>query len=79
MAVEALVFDSLKMYLDDVPANVVMEKWTPRQVLSELLKIDKHADQSITLQMGPEASGQLEMVGESAASPCAGRTRLIML
>jgi len=63
MAVEALVFDSLKMYLDDVPANVVMEKWTPRQVLSELLKIDKHADQSITLQMGPEASGQLEMVG----------------
>jgi DNA-directed RNA polymerase subunit RPC12/RpoP len=50
MAIEALVYQSLLKYLEDVP-NRVMEKWTPKQVLSELLEVDPYADKSPTIRI----------------------------
>lgn len=51
MAIEALSYDRLQAYLAEV-SNEVMKKWTPKQVLAELLFIDPTADSTSQLWVG---------------------------
>jgi len=51
MAIEALTYSSLKIYLSEV-SNSAMKEWTPKRVLEELLVVNPTADQSITVTIG---------------------------
>ena len=53
MCIEALTYLNLEAYLHEVP-NTVMKKWTPKQVIDELLAVDPHADQSAHISVGIE-------------------------
>jgi hypothetical protein len=53
MCVEALTYLNLEAYLTEVP-NTVMKKWTPKQVIDELLAVDPTADQSVHVRIGVE-------------------------
>ncbi len=54
MAIEFLVYDQLEGYLPEV-ADDAMAKWTPRDVLDELLAIDPEADETRTIEVGLSA------------------------
>lgn len=53
MAIEALAYERLQTYLQEAP-NGAIEKWTPRDVLRELLEIDPYSDSSSILYAGIE-------------------------
>lgn len=52
-AVEFLTYSLLQVYLAEVPEDTV-KKWTPREVIGELLNADERADQSVRLSVGLE-------------------------
>ncbi|CAG0975554.1 hypothetical protein ANRL3_01782 [Anaerolineae bacterium] len=55
--IEYITYSQLQIYLDEVPDST-MRKWTPRQVISDLLTVDPDADTSVVSFAGiQEASG----------------------
>lgn len=52
-AIEYITYDQLESYLKEV-LNDALKKWTPKQVISELLEVDPQADQSVTVAVGLE-------------------------
>lgn len=50
-AIEYVTYDQLRAYLDEVP-NDALKKWTPRQVIGEMLEVDPRADKSVTIAFG---------------------------
>lgn len=54
-AIEYITYSQLQIYRDELP-NDALKKWTPKQVISEMLEVDPLADYSIVLSVGPEAS-----------------------
>lgn len=50
-AIEYITYDQLESYMKEVP-NDALKKWTPKQVISELLEVDPHADKSKTVAVG---------------------------
>lgn len=68
MAIEALTYQVLQAYLAETP-NSVMAKWTPKQVLAELLEVDPNADKSSQIFIGKEdtpgtPAAKMEFLGE---------------
>lgn len=55
--IEYITYSQLQMYRNEVPDNI-LEKWTPRQIISELLMVDPDADKSVVISSAIEnASG----------------------
>lgn len=52
-AIEYITYDQLQVYMKEV-SDDALKKWTPKQVISELLEVDPHADQSCTIAFGEE-------------------------
>lgn len=52
-AVEFLTYSLLQVYLAEVPDDT-LRKWTPREVIGELLNADERADQSVRMYVGIE-------------------------
>lgn len=52
-AIEYITYDQLQAYRSEVPDDA-LKKWTPKQVISEMLEVDPHADQSSTIAFGLE-------------------------
>jgi hypothetical protein len=59
--VEALAYDLLKAYLNEVPLSA-FETWQPDKVMKELLQVDPRADRSATISMQKDAT-ETEPVG----------------
>lgn len=49
-ALEALTYDRAQIYQEELPEETY-ETWQPAKLMKELLKIDPHGDQSVTLQV----------------------------
>jgi DNA-directed RNA polymerase subunit RPC12/RpoP len=56
-AIEYLCYAHLYGYLDELPKEVA-KKWTPKQVIREMLSIDPHADQSSIITIGEDVPDQ---------------------
>ena len=54
MVIEALTYERAYLYKDDLPPD--HKTWQPKKLMADLLKIDPHADQSISLSFGKEPS-----------------------
>ena len=52
-AIEYITYDQLQVYMKEV-SDDALKKWTPKQVISELLEVDPYADQSCTIAFGLE-------------------------
>jgi hypothetical protein len=52
-AIEYLAHQQLEAYLDEVPDDA-MRKWTPRDVIAQMLEVDPTADKSSTIAIGIE-------------------------
>jgi hypothetical protein len=52
-AIEYITYEQLQAYMREV-SNDALKKWTPKQVISEMLEVDPHADQSRTIAFGLE-------------------------
>lgn len=52
-AIEYITYDQLESYMKEVPDDA-LKKWTPKQVISELLEVDSLADKSVTVAAGLE-------------------------
>ncbi|MBX9945825.1 MAG: hypothetical protein K2Y40_17210, partial [Reyranella sp.] len=68
LAIEYIVLDLFRRHLDESPEDVAW-KWTPRQVIAELLEIDPLVDRSSTISIGEEATpgvpaSQMRILGE---------------
>lgn len=66
--IEYVTYDQLEAYLAEVPDDTI-RKWTPKQVISEMLEVDPHADQSATIAVGLEEipgtpAEDMKIVGE---------------
>ena len=59
LAIEALVFELLEVYLSEV-SNSVMKKWTPRKIMDELLRATGDVDSSITIHVAVDPAGDDE-------------------
>jgi len=55
MAIEAMTYELFQLYLKELPRSA-MTKWTPKQVMDELLAIDPYADRSKVLRMGKQSA-----------------------
>ena len=53
--IEHVVFDQLQSYLEEVP-DEALRKWTPRDIISELLEVDPNADKSSSFSVALEAT-----------------------
>jgi predicted RNA-binding Zn-ribbon protein involved in translation (DUF1610 family) len=53
LAIEYITYDQLEVYMKEVPDDAV-KKWTPKQVISELLEVDPQADKSVAVAIGLE-------------------------
>lgn len=53
LAIEYLAYQQLQAYLDEV-SDDAMRKWTPRQVIAEMLEVDPHSDETSSLAVGIE-------------------------
>jgi hypothetical protein len=67
-AIEYLAYQQLEAYLDEVPDDA-MRKWTPREVISQMLEVDPNADKTATIAVGVEEvigepSKDMKMLGE---------------
>lgn len=68
MAIEALTYQNLQAYLAETP-NSVMELWSPKKVMEELLAADPNADKSATVFLGVQKtqgvpSDDMQFLGE---------------
>jgi hypothetical protein len=52
-AIEYLAYQQLEAYLNEVPDDA-MRKWTPREVIAQMLEVDPNADKSSTIAIGIE-------------------------
>jgi hypothetical protein len=52
-AIEYLAYQQLEAYLDEVPDDA-MRKWTPREVIAQMLEVDPNADKTSTIAVGIE-------------------------
>lgn len=67
-AIEHLVYQHLVTYYEEL-GDEAMKKWTPKQVIQELLAIDPHADRSTTIAVEIEESygvpsNTMKVIGE---------------
>ena len=66
--IEYIAYDQMEAYLAEVPDDAV-KKWTPKQIISEMLEVDPQADQSATIAIGLEEipgtpAKNMKIVGE---------------
>lgn len=68
-AIEYIIYDQLEAYKDEV-SDETLKKWTPKQLIAEMLKVDPYADKNVTVsfaiedQEGVPASPQnMEVLG----------------
>ena len=54
-AIEYITYDQVQTYRSELPYDA-LKKWTPKQLISEMLEVDPDADKSITMQVGIEPS-----------------------
>ncbi len=52
-AIEYIVYSQLQAYIKEV-SDDALKKWTPKQVISEMLEVDPYADKSATIAVGLE-------------------------
>ena len=52
-AIEYIVYQHFQAYLDEVPDDA-MRKWTPRQVIEQMLEVDPHADRTSIISIGEQ-------------------------
>lgn len=64
MAIEYIAYQVLASYLAETP-DEVMEKWTPRDVISQMLEVDPHADKSSSIRLVREGKSEGDL-GETA-------------
>lgn len=67
-AIEYLAYQQLEAYLNEVPDDA-MRKWTPRDVIAQMLEVDPNADKSSTIAVGiedvpGEGSKDMNVLGE---------------
>jgi hypothetical protein len=67
-AIEYLAYQQLEPYLNEVPDDA-MRKWTPREVIAQMLEVDPQADKTSTIAMGiedvpGEPSKDMKVLGE---------------
>lgn len=69
-AIEYITYDHMQAYRSELPYDA-LKKWTPRQVISEMLEVDPLADQSCTVAVGVEheygvepPSEEMKLLGE---------------
>lgn len=67
-AIEYLAYQQLEAYLDEAPDDA-MRKWTPREVIAQMLEVDTTADKSSTIAVGieevpGEPSKDMKILGE---------------
>jgi DNA-directed RNA polymerase subunit RPC12/RpoP len=55
LAIEYITYNQLQAYMSEV-SDVALKKWTPKQVISEMLEVDPHADKSSIITFGLEHS-----------------------
>lgn len=55
LAIEYITYNQLQAYMSEV-SDEALKKWTPKQVISEMLEVDPHADKSSTFTFGREHS-----------------------
>ncbi|UVO28170.1 hypothetical protein [Bradyrhizobium arachidis] len=60
-AIEYLAYQQLDAYLDEVPDDA-MRKWTPRDVIAQMLTVDPTADKTASVSVGVE-----QVYGQPAA------------
>lgn len=68
LAIECLAYQQLDSYLSEVPDDA-MRKWTPREVIAQMLEIDPKADRTSTIAIGREEeqgqpSKDMKVLGE---------------
>ncbi len=49
--IEFLVIGRLQAYLDEV-GDEALKKWTPKDIMTEILAVDPHGDKSIAVSLG---------------------------
>lgn len=67
-AIEYLAYQQLEAYLQEVPDDA-MRKWTPRDVIAQMLEVDPNADKSSMIAVGieevpGEPSNDMKPLGE---------------
>jgi hypothetical protein len=67
-AIEHLAYQQFEAYLNEVPDDA-MRKWTPREVIAQMLEVDPKADKTSTLAIGREdvpgePSKDMKVLGE---------------
>jgi hypothetical protein len=68
LAIECLAYQQLDSYLSEVPDDA-KRKWTPREVIAQMLEVDPKADRSSTIAIGREEergqrSKNMKVLGE---------------
>jgi hypothetical protein len=68
LAIECLAYQQLDAYLSEIPDDA-MRKWTPREVVAQMLEVDPTADKSSTIAIGREEergrpSNDMKVLGE---------------
>lgn len=68
LAIECLAYQQLDAYLSEVPDDA-MRKWTPREVISQMLEVDPKADRTSTIAIGRQKepgqpSDDMKVLGE---------------
>ncbi len=68
LAIECLAYQQLDAYLSEVPDDA-MRKWTPREVIAQMLEVDPKADKTSTIAIGREKepgqpSDDMRVLGE---------------
>lgn len=58
-SIEYITYGYMQAYRSELPYDA-LKKWTPRQIISQILEIDPNADQSITIWAGIEPSYGVE-------------------
>lgn len=53
--IEFLALDRLQAYLEEIP-NEALAKWTPKDIINEILDVDPQGDKSVSISFGRESS-----------------------
>jgi hypothetical protein len=66
--IEFLALDRLQAYLEEIP-DEALAKWTPKDIINEILDVDPQGDKSVSVSFAMESSpgvstGELESLGE---------------
>lgn len=68
LAIECLAYQQLDAYLSEVPDDAI-RKWTPREVIAQMLEVDPKADRTSAIAIGREKepgqpSDDMKVLGE---------------